>query len=45
LPHLQGNDKEDEDGTSEVAQQEKTQKRKAIDDAYKSLMGQKITFT
>lgn len=26
-------------------QQEKTQKRKAIDDAYRSLMGQNITFT
>lgn len=45
MPHVQGNDKEDEDGTSELAREEKTQKRKAIDDAYKSLMGQKITFT
>lgn len=45
MPQVQGNDEEDEDDTSAVAQQEKTQKRKAIDDAYKSLMGQKITFT
>lgn len=45
MPQVQGLDQEDEDDTSEVAQQEQEQKRKALDDAYKSLMGQKITFT
>lgn len=44
VPQVRGLDEEDEDGTSEVAQQEKVQKRKALDDAFKSLMGQKITF-
>lgn len=45
MPQVEGNDKEDEDDSSEVAQQEKATKRKVIDDAFKSLMGKKITFT
>ncbi|KAG6359243.1 hypothetical protein INS49_012764 [Diaporthe citri] len=44
VPQVRGLDEEDEDDTSEVAQQERVQKRKALDDAFKSLMGQKITF-
>lgn len=45
MPQVRGLDAEDEDDTSEVIQQERVQKRKALDDAFKSLMGQKITFT
>lgn len=45
VPQVRGLDVEDEDDTSEVVQQERVQKRKALDDAFKSLMGQKITFT
>lgn len=45
VPQVRGLDAEDEDDASEVAQQERVQKRKALDDAFKSLMGQNITFT
>ena len=45
MPRVEGLDEEDEDNTAEQAQEEMTQKRKAIDDAFRSLMGKKITFS
>jgi DNA excision repair protein ERCC-8 len=45
MPQVRGLDAEDEDDASNVAQQESVLKRKALDDAFRSLMGQKITFT
>lgn len=44
-PHLQGDDDEAEDEAAGIDTEEKAKKRKAIDDVFKSLMGQKITFT
>ncbi|KAK7754857.1 hypothetical protein SLS62_003171 [Diatrype stigma] len=45
-PHLQGDDAEAEDEAVGLEDTEaKAKKRKAIDDVFKSLMGQKITFT
>lgn len=45
-PHLQGDDGEAEDEAVGPEDTEaKAKKRKAIDDVFKSLMGQKITFT
>ncbi|TGJ84264.1 hypothetical protein E0Z10_g4498 [Xylaria hypoxylon] len=44
-PRLEGADEDvDEDSIEEVGEA-KTKKRKALNDVYKSLMGQKITFT
>jgi len=45
LPQLEGADEEDEDNTVEEQVEERAKKRKAIDDAFKSLMGRQITFT
>lgn len=46
IPQLEGVADEDEDeGVMMDGSEEKTKKRKALDDVYKSLMGQKITFT
>jgi DNA excision repair protein ERCC-8 len=45
VPAVQGDDEEDEDTTAQEAVEEKTKKRKAIDDAFRSLMGRQITFT
>ncbi|KAB5539560.1 WD repeat protein [Coniochaeta sp. 2T2.1] len=45
MPALEGNEEEDEDTTAHQAVEEKTKKRKAIDDAFRSLMGKQITFT
>ncbi|RYP64921.1 hypothetical protein DL771_008553 [Monosporascus sp. 5C6A] len=43
-PQLQGADEEIEDDAADPDREEKAKKRKAIDDVFKSLMGQKITF-
>ena len=45
LPRVEGADEEDEEDVAEGAAEERAKKRKAIDDAYKSLMGRRITFT
>jgi len=45
MPALEGDDDEDEDTSAQEAVEEKTKKRKAIDDAFRSLMGRQITFT
>ena len=45
MPAVEGDDQEDEDTTAQEAVEEKTKKRKAIDDAFRSLMGRQITFT
>ena len=45
MPQLDGRDDEDEDTTTQEAVEEKAKKRKAIDDAYRSLMGKRITFS
>jgi DNA excision repair protein ERCC-8 len=45
VPAVEGDDEEDEDTTVQEAVEEKTKKRKAIDDAFRSLMGRQITFT
>ena len=45
VPQLQGDDKEAEDDVTAHDQEARERKRKAIDDAFKSLMGRKITFT
>ncbi|KAH8905607.1 WD40 repeat-like protein [Coniochaeta sp. PMI_546] len=45
MPVVEGQDEEDEDTTAQEAVEEKTKKRKAIDDAFRSLMGRQITFT
>ncbi|KAI5927460.1 WD40-repeat-containing domain protein [Camillea tinctor] len=44
-PHIQGNDDEDEGDDLDGISEEKAQKRKALDDVFRSLMGNKITFT
>lgn len=44
-PRLEGDDYEDEDDTMDEASEEKAKKRKALDDVFKGLMGQNITFT
>ncbi|KAJ9156089.1 DNA excision repair protein ERCC-8 [Pleurostoma richardsiae] len=43
-PHVEGPDNEEDFGEQED-QGERAQKRKAIDDAFRNLMGKKITFT
>ncbi|KAJ8118519.1 hypothetical protein ONZ43_g3972 [Nemania bipapillata] len=43
-PHLEGKDEDDEESIEGVSE-EKSKKRKVLNDVYKSLMGQKITFT
>lgn len=45
LPEIEGADEEDEDSTTEEAVEGRAKKRKAIDDAFRSLMGRQITFT
>lgn len=45
LPQLEGADEEDEDNTAQEEIEGRAKKRKAIDDAFKSLMGRNITFT
>ncbi|KAB5555010.1 WD repeat protein [Coniochaeta sp. 2T2.1] len=45
MPVLEGNEEEDGDTNAQKAVEEKTKKRKAIDDAFRSLMGKQITFT
>ncbi|KAI1637057.1 WD40-repeat-containing domain protein [Biscogniauxia mediterranea] len=44
-PQLQGNDDEDESDDLGEISEERAQKRKALDDVFKSLIGKKITFT
>ncbi|TRX92029.1 hypothetical protein FHL15_007126 [Xylaria flabelliformis] len=45
-PQLEGTDEDtDDEGTNLEGAEEKVRKRKALNDVYKSLMGQKITFT
>lgn len=47
VPQLEGLDEEDEDtgDAAEAASGTRAKKRKALDDAYRSLMGKQITFT
>lgn len=47
LPQLEGLDEEDEDtaATTEEAASERAKKRKALDDAFRSLMGKQITLS
>jgi DNA excision repair protein ERCC-8 len=45
MPQIEGLDEEDEDNTVEELAEERAKKRKAIDDAFRSLMGKQITFT
>lgn len=45
MPAVQGNDEEDEDTAAQEAVETKTKKRKAIDDAFRSLMGRQVTFS
>jgi len=45
LPQLEGLDEEDEDNTSEEQSGTRPMKRKALDDAYRSLMGKQITLS
>jgi DNA excision repair protein ERCC-8 len=45
MPALEGDEEEDEDTSAQEVVEEKTKKRKAIDDAFRSLMGRQITFT
>ncbi len=45
LPQLEGLDDEDEDNVTEEAASVRAKKRKALDDAFRSLMGRQITFT
>lgn len=44
LPHLEGADDE-ADGEHTQDTTEKTKKRKALDDAFRTLMGKQITFS
>jgi DNA excision repair protein ERCC-8 len=44
MPRLEGRDDEDEDNPAEEVDGRQERKRKAINDAYRSLMGQQITF-
>ncbi|OIW28887.1 WD40 repeat-like protein [Coniochaeta ligniaria NRRL 30616] len=45
MPAVEGDDEEDEDNSAQEVVEQKTRKRKAIDDAFRSLMGRQITFT
>lgn len=45
LPKVEGSDDDYEDRDDEEAEESRSKKRKVIDDAYKSLMGQQVTFT
>lgn len=45
VPAVEGDDAEDEDTSAQDLVEEKTKKRKAIDDAFRSLMGRQVTFT
>lgn len=45
MPRLQGLDEEDEDESLQEAADTRAKKRKALDDAFKSLMGRQITFS
>lgn len=44
LPQLEGLEDEDEDTLAEEAAGARAKKRKALDDAFRSLMGKQITF-
>ncbi|KAI0110794.1 WD40-repeat-containing domain protein [Nemania sp. FL0031] len=44
-PQLDGSDEADDDDSLAEVGEEKSKKRKVLNDVYKSLMGQKITFT
>ncbi|KAK3325153.1 WD40-repeat-containing domain protein [Apodospora peruviana] len=44
MPRLEGLDEEDEDNSTQEAAEVRTKKRKALDDAFKSLMGRQVTF-
>jgi DNA excision repair protein ERCC-8 len=44
-PHTPGPDDVDEEEEIDEDEETKRRKRKAVDDAYRSLMGKKITFT
>ena len=45
MPQLEGLDEEDGDTADEDAGGTRAKKRKALDDAFRSLMGTQITFT
>jgi DNA excision repair protein ERCC-8 len=45
IPQLEGADDEAEDKSSQDDDEVKSKKRKALDDAYRSLMGRQITFS
>jgi DNA excision repair protein ERCC-8 len=45
VPEVEGDDEEDEDTGPQEVMEERSRKRKAIDDAFRSLMGKNITFT
>jgi DNA excision repair protein ERCC-8 len=45
MPQLPGPEDADEDEEAGVDEQVKQRKRKAIENAYRSLMGKEITFT
>ncbi len=45
MPAVQGDDEENEDTAAQEAVETKTKKRKAIDDAFRSLMGRQVTFS
>ncbi|KAK0638906.1 WD40-repeat-containing domain protein [Cercophora newfieldiana] len=45
MPQLEGLDNEDEDNTADEASGARAKKRKALDDAFRSLMGRQITFS
>ncbi|KAK3686077.1 WD40-repeat-containing domain protein [Podospora appendiculata] len=45
LPQLEGLDEEDEDNTTQEETETRAKKRKALDNAFRSLMGRQITFT
>jgi len=45
LPELEGAEDEMEDRCAKGGDEVKTKKRKALDDAYRSLMGKQITYS
>ena len=45
MPHIQGQEEENEDEVDGDDDQVRRRKRKAVDDAYRSLMGKQVTFT
>ena len=45
MPQLEGREDEDEDVVTLEQEEQRSKKRKAVDDAYRSLMGQQITFS